>query len=252
FPFQKEAEKYQWLIPVSYKTLPVLTTVLEELEFPTQNRPNLHYIGPMVYLDRKEADFTNEEIERRLDELFAEKQAGKYSKCIYWATSSILSTEISLLKRIIAVMQRNPDWLLILGMGKKLKAEQLGKLPSNVALFPFLPQLKVLAYADCCFHHGGINTLNECIHFKVPCIIYSGGVMDGPGVTARIAYHKIGIVGDANKDRTSDIEQHIQRTFSDPEILDHMERVYNAYLSSRGKGLAVVEKLLDSGQPVKI
>ena len=250
FPFRQEAEKYQWLIPVSYKSLPVLTTVLEELEFPTQNRPNLHYLGPMVFLDRKEADFTNPEIERRLEELSAEKEAGKYSKVVYWATSSILSTEITLLKRIIEVMRRHPEWLLILGMGKKLQVEQLGELPSNVAPFPFLPQLKVLAFSDCCFHHGGINTLNECIHFKVPCIIYSGGVMDGPGVTARIAYHKIGIVGDAKTDTVEDIEEHIERMFSDPDILENMDRVYRAYQEGRGKGLEVVNMLLEAGHPV--
>ena len=245
FPFSREAEAYQWLIPFSFKTLPMLSMVCEEMEFPHDPRPNQYYIGPKIQLDRNEVEFTTEETDARLARLFAKRaEDPQKHKLIYCGSSSIISTDVSLLKKIMEVAARHPDWQLILGLGRRLTVEQLGEIPENVHPFKWVPQLRVLDHADCCITHAGINTINECIHFKVPMIVYSGGVMDENGCAARMEFHKVGIIGNLETDDTDQVEQHILKALSDQELHTNMENLYHSYLSHQEKGLEVVEELV--------
>ena len=252
FPFRSEAEPFQWLIPFSFRTLPVINMVLQEMELPHDPRPNLHYIGPMIQTDRSDAEFTNAETDSKLEEIFSLKmQKPDEVKIIYCGTSTIISTNLTLLKNVIEAGRRNPNWIIILGLGNKIKVEQLGDLPPNVYAFNWVPQLRVLDHADCCINHAGINTINECIHFKVPMIIYSGGVMDENGCAARIAYHKLGIVGNITTDDTNRVEKHIQQTLEDQTIHQSIHKMQAAYIAQKNKGIEVIQGLIADKNTVK-
>lgn len=252
FPFRKEAELFQWMYPMSYKTLPVITTVTEALELPHTPRPNLYYVGPIIHLNRKEVEFTSPETDAVLNKLFdASQSKSNDHKVIYAATSTITAPDLSLVHRIIETMRSKPQWDLILGIGKKLSVDQLGDLPPNVHPFSWVPQLRVLSQADCCITHGGINTINECIHFKVPMVVYSGKATDEPGASARVGFHQIGVLGNKEKDSPKDIEGHINKVLTDPAIAQNVDRVHNAYLEDQPKGLLAVKALLPTQEPLE-
>ncbi|MBV7332993.1 hypothetical protein KFU94_33145 [Chloroflexi bacterium TSY] len=62
---------------------------------------------------------------------------------------------------------------LLLSTGPQVSTDDLGTLPPNVKAFSSVPQLDVLRHADLMLCHGGITTINECIFFGVPMIVYS-------------------------------------------------------------------------------
>lgn len=72
FPFDSEVEKYQWLLPFSYRNLPTLILNAAEFDFLHDDpHPTEHYVGPILLLDRKDLSLTDNPnaIVERLDEL---------------------------------------------------------------------------------------------------------------------------------------------------------------------------------------
>ena len=62
------------------------------------------------------------------------------------------------------------DINLICSIGNMLKPEDLGEIPANVSLYPFLPQLKVLQCIDGFVSHAGIGSIMEATWFGVPTL----------------------------------------------------------------------------------
>ena len=207
FPLDYIRENY-WPGPFTYSQLPVISITAKELEFPHSIRPNLHYVGPMVYDQRKDVQ-ANSQISNYLKQLIKDSKS-KGQSIIYCSVSSFKKGDQQFLKKIIEAINGQNQWMIILGMGGLLKEETLGELPDNIHAFSWVPQLEVLTHADCSINHGGIHTINECIHFQVPMLVYSGKRSDQNGCAARVAYHKVGIMADKDQDNAMAIRKNIQ------------------------------------------
>lgn len=60
---------------------------------------------------------------------------------------------------------------VIMAIGQKVKPEELGALPENVRLYPFVPQLDVLAQCTAFITHGGTNSVVEALYHGVPLVV---------------------------------------------------------------------------------
>ncbi len=228
----------QWPGPLAYRNLPVLSLTAWNLEFPHEPRPNLHYVGPMVYTARKDTRTTSATYEQ-LDKIFKlKKKTGQ--KLIYCSATTMKESDGAFLKKVIKAVSSRPDWLLIAGSG----GVAIEELPDNVYVFDWIPQLLVLEHADCSINHGGIHTINECVHFEVPMLIYSGQQHDQNGCAARVAYHGLGLSADKNEDEAIMIRQRIEQVLSDEAIQKNMQLANEAYL------LGQEEKLLEKAVTV--
>ena len=136
---------------------------------------------------------------------------------------------------MIEVFLRRGDWDLVLGLGGKTQSEALAPVPPNVVLLDWAPQMDVLKFADCAVTHGGITTINECIRSNVPVLVYSTKHVDQNGCAARVAFHRLGLMGDKDNDTMEQIGQNIERCLSDPlirESVARMQRVFSDYEES--------------------
>lgn len=61
------------------------------------------------------------------------------------------------------------QWRLVMSLGR-VGAEQLGSLPDNVRVAPFLPQLDVLRDAAVFVSHAGMNSVMESLASRVPLV----------------------------------------------------------------------------------
>jgi zeaxanthin glucosyltransferase len=105
---------------------------------------------------------------------------------------------------------------VVLGLGGRIDVDALGRLPEHIRAYPWVPQLRVLERADCAVIHGGISTINECIHFGVPMLAYPfKHVTDQMGNAARIAYHGLGIAADRDRDTPERIRARVKRILED-------------------------------------
>jgi len=211
-----------WPGPFTYGTLPVLNMTMAELEFPHSPRPNAFYVGIMVRENRKE--ITSIKDEDKLQDAFAyQNRTG--ATLIYGSVSTLKAGDLSFIKKIMAAVADQQEWMLIIGLGGLIDQETLGELPKNVFAFSYVPQLRVLSKAQLSINHGGIHTINECIHYGVPMLIYSGKRSDQNGCAARIAYHKLGIMADKDKDGVAEIRQNIQEVLENSEYRKKTEAI---------------------------
>ena len=228
FPTQLIRENY-WPGPFTYRELPVISMTAWEMEFPHRKRQQLFYVGPMVYTGRKDKTL-NEPEEQRLRELLDHARSPGQA-LIYCSVSSLKSGDRSFLQRVCEAVGKEPDWTLIIGLGGKIDKAALTRLPANVHPFSWIPQLKVLEKADCSINHGGIHTINECIHFQVPMLVYSGKRSDQNGCAARVAYHQLGLSGDKDQDSVEEIHQKIRAVLSTGHFRENMQRLHQHYLA---------------------
>ena len=176
-----------------YRNMPTLSMTMREMEFPHDFAPNIHYIGPMVSVDRPQDGLSPTE-RLRLMNLFAMKR--QYSKkIIYLSMSTLRSVDSEFFQKAVKAVTGQADWILIMTTAGNEPGQGFKDLPENVHYFKWLPQLTVLEQVDCSINHGGINTINECIHFGVPMLVYSGKQYDQSGCAARVHFHKLGIMG---------------------------------------------------------
>lgn len=72
--------------------------------------------------------------------------------------------------RMLFPIVREMDIHVLCAIGKALKAQDLGDIPPNVQLSPFVPQLDVLARADYFITHAGTGSVMEALYYGVPCV----------------------------------------------------------------------------------
>ncbi len=222
--FESEADFSQWLIPLTYRTLPVLSLHALEFEFPHEPRPGVHYVGPLVPSERPGPVLGPSE-QLRLDAAYMRSREG--GKLIYAGFGSEFTTGRSFIEALLAALQ--PEWELLLSTGGRDCPEWLQDLPPNVHVFPWLPQLKVLREADVAVTHGGINTVDECVLARVPMLVRCGHETDMAGNTSRVVHHGLGLEA---SERSQDLRLQLDRMFADERFsqkLESMARAYEAY-----------------------
>jgi zeaxanthin glucosyltransferase len=220
FPFRAQVDFDQWLLPFSYRTLPVLCLNAYELDLPHQPHSHYHYVGPMIQLERPEraADRLEADDAAKLDALLARHAAPHHGRpLVYCAFGAFFKgDDRDFVRRVVAAVSACAEWDVVIGLGGRLDAGELGRLPAHVHVFPWVPQLRVLERARCAVIHGGISTINECIHFGVPMLAYPfKQTTDQMGNAARIAYHRLGIVADRDADAPERIRDRITRILED-------------------------------------
>jgi len=239
FPTQLIKENY-WPGPFTYDQLPVLSMTNKEMEFPHPLRPNLHYIGAMVCESRKETPL--EEKEKSKLRAALQYKSTNAAALIYCSVSTLHPGDHHFIKKIIAAVSTQKKWMLIIGLGGLIEQSSFQGLPDNVFAFKRVPQLQILKAAACSINHGGIHTINECIHFKVPMLIYSGKRSDQNGCAARVDFHQLGLMADKDLDGPKEITNKITAVLTKPVFRKNINEMHLHYL--RYKEDAVLEKII--------
>ena len=228
FPFKYIKENY-WPGPFTYAELPVISMTAQEMEFPHNKRPNLSYVGPMIYENRVD-HFEQKNSGISINDALAYK-VSKDASLIYCTISTLSLGDINFIKKLILAVAKRKDWVLIVSLGGLERTKLPKTLPKNIFVFSYTPQLKVLKHTDCSVNHGGIHTINECIHFKVPMLVYSGKRSDQNGCAARVAYHNLGIMADKEKDEPIDIERNINKILTDNTYKEKIAGMHLRYVT---------------------
>ncbi len=245
FDFDRGTAANEWLIPVVFPSLPMITFNAWELEFPHEPAPGLTYAGPVLNPHRRVAGPAQEATVARLEELFARRRTGASSALVYCAFGAWhKGDDRAFLRRVIDAADR--DWDLVVGLGSRIDRNLLGTVPDNVHLFDWAPQMEVLDHADVALHHAGISSVNECIRAGVPMVLYPFDFLDQRGNAARVAYHGLGEVGDRQQDSAGEIRRRITSVLSDDRCrtrVMHMRRTFLGYEEDE-RATRAVEALL--------
>ena len=243
FSLAEQTDSEQWLRPFVYVKLPILRLCPRELEFPYDPPANVHYVGATAAVNRVEAALPAAEEEILQSFLQARKDG---ARLVYCSLGTFWSADLEFLVRIIEVFRSRPDWRLVLGLGAKATAEDLGDLPRNVLALSWAPQFRILGFADAAITHGGVSSIAECLVLGVPMLVYSTGFIDQNGAAARVAYHRVGILGDKDADKPEQIEAKLEQTLSDEDIrrrISGMQRSLERYEKNR-VAVSLIESII--------
>lgn len=240
----------QWLRPVVFPNLQMLSLNAGELDFPHEPREGFRYSGPLI--DPRRIEFatpSSKEDETRLSAIFDRRSSGRCEALIYCSFGAWhKGDDRRFLKAAMDGVAEQSSWEMILGLGNRVSSFDLGPIPSNVHLFEWAPQLKILERADVAIHHGGISSVNECILARVPMILYPFDFMDQPGNSARVEFHGLGEVGDRETEQGNDLALRVARVLDDPSYRRNLEGMavsLERYLSEN-VAVAEIERLLSS------
>lgn len=252
FDFRRETDASQWLIPFTYRQLPVLSLHALEFEFPHRPPQRVHYVGPMVLESRIDRPMT-EDGRAELDAIFERRRLSHgQRKVIYAGFGSVFSTDLAFLQRLLGVVAERRNWDLVISLSDRIAPTDLGRLPERVHAFAWVPQMRVLRHADVVVTHGGINTIDECVVSGVPMLVYCGFETDMAGNTARVVHHGIGIAGDRRRDSTQVIRERIDRLLYESRFGNNLGRLrdrYAAYAEHRVAERAVESLLRSKTEP---
>lgn len=129
---------------------------------------NYKYVGPAIG-DRVEQDFDFSKMTKPI---------------IYISLGTLLNTSAAFFRKCIDAFRDEPVSVII-SIGKTVKKEQLGEIPDNIFIYPFVPQLKILKRASLFITHGGMNSVNEALYYGTPMLVIPVG-NDQPRVAQQI------------------------------------------------------------------
>jgi hypothetical protein len=142
--------------------------------------PQFHHTGPFIDgQGREKVDFPWERL------------TGE--PVIYASMGTLMNGRAEVFRTIAAAVGRHKDLQLVLSIGDQLDPKQIGPVPSNAIVVQQAPQLELLKRATVCITHAGLNTVLESLAQGVPQLAIPI-TYDQPGVAARIAHKKTGVV----------------------------------------------------------
>src|SRR5262249_36055168 len=113
---------------------------------------------------------------------------------------------------------------------------------SNVLTVAYAPQIELLKHSSLCITHAGLNTVLEALRFGVPLLAIPI-TNDQPGVAARIADKKVGLVISQDNLASSDLPALITHAVEDSTL-----RAIAGHLSEsicKTDGLAMASALIE-------
>ena len=241
-PVDQERARFG-LPPISHvsDTHSVLATISQQpasFDFPRRELPpTFHYTGP--FLDpaaRPKLSFPWE----RLD-----------SRPLVYASLGTLQNRLPGVFQTIAEACSGMGVQLVMGLGGGLEPEELGRLPGDPLVVPYVPQPEMLERASVMITHCGMNSALECLAHGVPAI----GIPithDQPNIAQRLVWTGTGTFVPLN-DLTADrLREAVKNVLHDGRYREAARRFQEEIRQINGLDLAadIAEEVLRTGQPV--
>ena len=125
----------------------------------------------------------------------------------------------------------------VLAVGGQLDPKQLGDIPANVVVVSHAPQIEILRRSSLCITHAGLNTVLESLSGGVPMLALPI-TNDQPGVAARIANKKVGVVISPDQAAPENFVAAIKRVLGDSTFRDNVRTMQEAIRSTNGLSIA--------------
>jgi MGT family glycosyltransferase len=204
-----------------FSDLPWITQCPREFDFESSRWPKqFHYTGPFHDgKGRPEAVFP-------WDRLTGEP-------IIYASMGTVQNGNANVFRTIAAAVSKHQGSQLVLSIGNVLRPEQIGHVPNNAIVVNHAPQMELLKKASVCVTHAGFNTVLEALTQGVPQVAIPV-TNDQPGVAARIADKKTGVVCSLDKLTASHLSALLDEVLNDSTYRDNARQLQTAIAKTNG------------------
>ena len=218
--------KIDWDDPCStLSPLASITQVPRAFDFESSHWPSqFHHTGP--FHDGKGREKVDFPWERLTGE-----------PLIYASMGTILNGRVDVFRTIVAALAKHKDLQLVLSIGDQVDPKQIGPVPNNAIIVKRAPQLELLKQASVCITHAGLNTVLESLAQGVPQVAIPV-TYDQPGVAARIAHQKTGVVTSLDKLTADHLSTLLDEVLSDPTYRENARKLQKAIAEANGLSVA--------------
>ena len=157
---------------------------------------------------------------------------------IYASMGTILNGRADVFRTIIAALAKHKDLQLVLSIGDQIDPQQLGPAPKNAIIVKRAPQLDLLKRASVCITHAGLNTVLESLAQGVPQVAIPVA-FDQPGVAARSAHHRTGVVTSLDKLTADHLSTLLNEALNNSAYRNNTHRLQRAIAEANGLSAAV-------------
>ncbi len=209
-----------------------LTQTPKEFDFPSDHWPDyFHYVGPLRGASARAP------IEFPWKRLSGEP-------LIYASMGTLQNGSEGVFRKIVEGAEA-PGRQMVLAIGDNLHPDQIGAVAANTIVVKRAPQIELLRRATVCITHAGLNTVLESLAQGVPMVAVPV-TNDQPGVAARIAYTKTGIVIPLKELNAQRVRAAVGQVMTDPIYRENAQRLQAAIQRSNALDLAadLIERAL--------
>ena len=161
---------------------------------------------------------------------------------------TILNGRVDVFQTIVAALVKNKNLQLVLSVGDQVDPKRIGPVPSNAIVVKRAPQLELLKQASVCVTHAGLNTVLESLAQGVPQVAIPM-TYDQPGVAARIAHKKTGVVTSLDKLTADHLAFLLKEVLSDTTYRENARKLQKTIADVNG--LSVAADLIEESLGVR-
>jgi len=210
--------------------LALITQVPRAFDFESSHWPSqFHHTGPFHNgKGREKVDFPWERL------------TGE--PLIYASMGTILNGQVDVFRTIVAALAKNKNLQLVLSIGDQVDPKQIGAVPNNAIIAKRVPQLELLKQTTVCITHAGLNTVLESLAQGVPQLAIPI-TYDQPGVAARIAHQKTGVVTSIAGLTADHLAFLLEEVLTNPTYRENARKLQKAI--TKANGLSVAADLIE-------
>ncbi len=170
---------------------------------------------------------------------------------IYASLGSLVNGQPQIYRTILEAVERLTEVQVVVSVGKHINYDVLGPIPTNTLVVQTAPQIELLARADLCITHAGLNTALEALAQGVPMVAIPIGY-DQPGVAARIAHHGVGEFVEVDDLTVAGLTKLIEKVLKDSSYHDRSQYFRRVIAETRGLdvGADVIERAFNGNRIV--
>jgi MGT family glycosyltransferase len=127
----------------------------------------------------------------------------------------------------------NRPWQVVLANGRQMRAEDLGLVPSNFLVAPYVPQLEVLQHTDIFISHGGMNSTMESLYYGVPLVVIPQ-TFEQELTAKRVVELGLGVAIAKDAVSAATLQEAVQRITHDPQFHGRARQMQNIIAEAGG------------------
>ncbi len=158
---------------------------------------------------------------------------------IYVSMGTLLNKQRRLYRACIEAFAAAPV-SVVMSIGRHTRAATLGALPPNIQVYPWVPQLELLRHADLFITHGGMNSVNESIHARVPMLVIPQG-NDQPTIADRVQELGLGMRIDPEQANPDQLRAASESILASPSIKTRLATISHDMRTAGGNARAAAE-----------
>lgn len=156
---------------------------------------------------------------------------------IYISLGTIYNDRLDLYKTFIRTFKET-DYEIFISIGKHIKPADLGKIPENIHIAAYLPQLEILKKASLFISHGGMNSVNESLYFRVPMLLFPQ-IQEQKANSFRVEELGAGIYYRKNKVTEKELIKLVNQILDDNSFKQNAEKIQKTLVEAGGSKKAV-------------